>query len=220
MTRLTLAVLLCLLSPALAAEGEEKPPDPRARFWEARQVMLKGDARSAAELFRILARDHPKSEIVDDSLYWMGRCNLRVKDREPAAVVALTRLIREHPASPFVDDAARELMRLGDKTVVPELKKRLAAGGANAEITARALAEFDEEAGIRFLMEKEETTPPAKAPPAEEVVKPASEQEELKRLRDEIRRLRKEVEESLALLTKLLEEKARAKAQGESESQE
>ena len=217
---LVLLLLLSLCLPALAQESEEKPPDPKARFWQARQVMLKGDAKSAAELFRILAKDHPGAEIVDDSLYWMGRCSLRVKDREPAAVVAFTRLIREHPASPFVDDEARELMRLGDLTVVPELKKRLVAKGANAEITARALAEFDEEAGIRFLMEQEGATPPDRDPRPEPVVRPASAQDELKSLRDEIRRLRKEVEESLALLAKLLEKKAREKTSGESESKE
>ena len=219
MKRLTLAFLLCLLSTALAGEGEEKPPDPNARFWQSRQVMLKGDAKSAAELFRILAKDHPKSEIADDSLYWMGRCNLRVKDREPAAVVAFTRLVREHPGSPFVDDAARELMRLDDKTIVPVLEQRLAAGGPNAEITARALAEFDEEAGIRFLMEREaaERLP---ADPRPEPVEPVSEQDELAALKDEIKRLRKQVEESLLLLKKLLAEKAREKISGESESEE
>jgi TolA-binding protein len=180
--------------------------------------MLKGDAKSAAELFRVLAKDHPRSAVCDDSLYWMGRCHLRVEDREPDAVVAFTRLIREHPASPFVDDAARELMRLDDRTVVPELKKRLAAGGANAEITAKALAEFDEQAGIRFLSERDgEAREPADPKPQPAAAK--TEQDELAALKAEIQRLKQQVEESLALLEKLLKEKARENASGESESE-
>ena len=142
-------LFLVFLAPAGAQESEEGPPDPKKRFWEARQVMLKGDAKSAAELFRVLVKDHPESEFTDDSLYWMGRCCLRVKDKEPDAVVAFLRVIREHAQSPFLDDAARELMRLGDRTAVPELRKRLAKGGDGAELTAKALAEFDDEAGIR-----------------------------------------------------------------------
>lgn len=215
---LLLAALFPALPPALAQDAGEKPVDPRARFWEARQVMLSGDAKSAAELFRVLASDHPKSEICDDSLYWMGRCHLRVADREPDAVVAFTRLIREHPASPFVDDAARELMRLDDKTVVPELKKRLAAGGENAEITAKALAEFDEEAGIMFLSEQEGNTREPADPKPQPVAGAKTEQDELKALKAEIERLKKQVEESLALLEKLLKEKARENTSGESES--
>jgi outer membrane protein assembly factor BamD (BamD/ComL family)/HAMP domain-containing protein len=217
MRKMTLALLLCLLSPALAQEDAEQPPDPKARFWQARQVMLTGDARSAAELFRILNKDHPESEIADDSLYWMGRCDLRVKDREPEAVVAFTRLIREHPASPFVDDAARELMRLKDLTIVPELKKRLAAGGPNAKITARALAEFDDETGIRFIMKLEGVNRQPSDPQPEPMAVRETEQDELQALKDEIQRLKKQVEESLALLEKLLAEKAREKTSGESE---
>ncbi len=220
MSKLTLAFIsfLMFLSPALAEDGQAKPPDPKARFWEARQVMLVGDAKSAAELFRVLAKDHPKSEIADDSLYWMGRCHLRVADREPDAVVAFTRLIREHPGSPFVDDAARELMRLGDKTVVPELKKRLAAGGANAGITARALAEFDDEAGVRFLKDRAVESGRPEDPQPEPAAGAKSKQDELKALKVEIQRLKKQVEESLKLLEELLAEKAREKSSGESES--
>lgn len=215
---LLLAALFPALPPALAQDADAMPVDPRARFWEARQVMLSGDAKSAAELFRVLAADHPKSNICDDSLYWMGRCHLRVADREPAAVVAFTRLIREHPASPFVDDAARELMRLDDRTVVPELKKRLAAGGENAEITAKALAEFDEEAGIRFLRDLAGPVRERVGPQPEPVAAAKTEQDELKALKTEIERLKKQVEESMKLLEKLLKEKARENTSGESES--
>ena len=219
MKRLTLVLLLAFLSPVLARDADENPPDPTARFWEARQVMLTGDAKSAAELFRILARDFPGSETADDSLYWMGRCHLRVADREPDAVVAFTRLIREHPASPFVDDAARELMRLDDKTVVPELKKRLAAAGPNAELTAKALAEFDEAAGIEFLRKKTGEAESSAAARPEPVAVAKTEQAELAELKAEIERLRRQVEESMVLLEKLLEEKAREKTSGESESE-
>ena len=77
---LTLALLLVLTGPALAQE--EEAPDPTKRFWEARKIMLKGDPLSAAELFRVLASEHSGSGIADDSIYWMGRCYLRVDDRE------------------------------------------------------------------------------------------------------------------------------------------
>lgn len=183
--------------------------DPDSRFWQARRVMLTGDAASAAELFRTVAAAEPAGEKADDCLYWMGRCYLRIPDREPDAVVAFLRVIREHPESPFVDDAARELGRLGDRTVVPELVGRLEGEGASAELAAQALAELGDERGIDWLAEKlgEKVEPPAA--PARE---PAADTgDEIRRLKEEIRKLRAELEESLKLLEKLLKEKAPTK---------
>jgi hypothetical protein len=135
-----------------------------------------------------------------------------MKDREPDAVVAFLRLIREHSTSPFVDDSARELARLGDRTIVPELKARLEVRGPAARLAAQALAELGEKSGIEWL-EKQDGAPQAERPePAKEPAKePAGEEpgleEQVRRLKEEVRRLRAELDESLALLRKLLEQK-------------
>jgi len=200
-----LLTLLLLAAPATAqtqegkAGAEEEKPTPKARFYQARKVMLGGDAKSAAELFRTLEAEHRKSEVADDCLYWMGRCYLRVPDREPDAVVAFSRLVREHEESPFVDDAARELAVLGDRKLVPVLKKRAAAGGAGAETAKRALEEFGAKADEQD----------AKKPEKE---KGKDTRDEVRRLEAEIARLTKEVEEVLVLVKELLAKKEKADA--------
>jgi len=194
---------------AAATEG-----DPTARFWEARRVMLAGRPKDAAELFRTILKAHPDADVADDCLYWAGRCWLRVDDREPDAVVAFKRLIETMPASPFVDDAARELRRLDDTTLVPLLAKRLAGPAAEAELAARALAELDDARGVEWLArERGEEKPPEPAAKdgAKKDAKPEDTEEasadEIEELRAEVKRLRKELDESLALLEKLLAEK-------------
>jgi TolA-binding protein len=209
-----LVLILALVTAPFAALAQDAKDttgaeDPAARFWQARRVMLTGDAASAAELFRTLAAADPKAEKADDCLYWMGRCYLRIPDREPDAVVAFLRVIREHPESPFVDDAARELGRLGDRTVVPELVGRLAGEGASAELAAHALAELGDERGVTWLAEKlgKEVEPPAA--PARQPTTDTG--DEIRRLKEEIRKLRAELDESLKLLEKLLKEKSPSK---------
>ena len=211
MRTIRIAAVFLLLSSGLATaqEAGDKPPDPQARFWEARRVMLeRDDPASAAELFRTIVSEHPKSDRADDALYWMGRCYLRVKDREPDAVVAFNRLLREHPESPFLDDAARELFRLGDKTAIPALLKRLEGGSSlkAAEMAARALAELGRAEGGRYLELRE--IAPRPAPPTTEVDK--SVRAEVRALEAEVRRLRKEVEDAIRLLEKLLVEREKA----------
>jgi hypothetical protein len=114
----------------------------------------------------------------------MGRCYLRMKDREPDAAVALNRLVRDWPESPFLADAARELAAMGDRTSLPLLRERGAA---------KALAEFGEAAR------------PSAAPVAEKAEAGLS--AEVRRLEEEVKRLRREVEEALALVKKLLDAK-------------
>jgi hypothetical protein len=191
---------------AQAEDAEGKAETAKERFFEARKVLLRGDAATAAELFRTLTRVAPDSDYADDCLYWTGRCYLRQKDREPDAVVAFLRLLREHPESPWLDDAARELARLGDRTIVPELASRLEGGGAKAEQAARALAEFGEEAGVEWLARHTgEKVEVAKERPA---ASPATKKDdEVAALRREVARLKAELEEALALLKQLLEEK-------------
>jgi len=225
----SLLLLIALLVLAPAAFGQEetkkkgdepaKKPDPTARFWEARRVMLTGKPKDAAELFRTVAREHSDADVVDDCLYWMGRCYLRMKDREPDAVVAFKRIVTTLPTSPFVDDAARELMRLGDRTMIAVLTPRLKKTGTEAELAARALAELDEAKGVEWLqknlgerVEKPAASMPEKSRGAKEPVadEPESKPAEVEELRSEIRRLRKELDESVKLLRTLLAERAAA----------
>ena len=217
-------IALLVLAPAVLGqdaknEGAEptKKSDPTARFWEARKVMLGGNPKDAAELFRTVAREHPDADVADDCLYWMGRCYLRMNDREPDAVVAFKRIVTTLPKSPFVDDAARELMRLGDRTMVKVLLPRLQIQGVEAELAARALAELDEAKGVEWLEKREPALPAAKkardAKVAEdenepEEKRPESKSSELDELKAEIRRLRKELDESVKLLETLLAERA------------
>ena len=214
-TRIAAAFLL--LASGLAAaqdaqeagEADKARPDPQARFWEARRVMLEGDdPAGAAELFRTLVGEFPKSDRADDSLYWMGRCCLRVKDREPDAVVAFNRLIREYPESPFLDDAARELFRLGDTTGVPDLLKRIAGDGPGKakEMAARALVELGRVEGADYLEEMDLAPRPVPRPSAEG----KTVGDEVKKLEAEVIRLRKQVEEAIALLEKLLADRLKA----------
>jgi TolA-binding protein len=177
----TALIVLAGLVLAAPAAGQD---DPKTRFWEARRVLLKGDAASAAELFRTVLVADPKSEVADDCLYWMGRCYLRLKDREPDAAVALNRLVRDFPESPFIADAARELAAMGDRSLVPLLRKRGAA---------KALAEFGEEP-------KSAAAPAADKPEAGLAA-------EVRLLEEEVKRLRREVDEALALVKKLLQSK-------------
>lgn len=213
---LSLLLLLFLAAPGLsAAEDEAAPEDPKGRFWEARKILLKGDPKSAAELFRTVAAKHPTSEVADDCYYWMGRCHLRLKDHEAEAAVAFLHLVKEYPESPFIDDAARELGRLGYRGAVPVLAKRLEGDGKAAEMAARALVELGEESGIRWITEHLGKDAAAAAQPREEKAAEspkASTGDELRKLKEELRRLKKEVEESVALLKKLLAARAAEKA--------
>jgi hypothetical protein len=220
MRSLTLLFALLLLAPAaIGQDGKKdgakpaKKPDPTARFWEARRVMLTGQPKDAAELFRTIAADHPGADVADDCLYWMGRCYLRIEDREPDAVVAFKRIVDKLPTSPFVDDAARELMRLGDTTMVKVLVPRLGSEGAEAELAARGLAELGDRRGVDWLAKHKGESPaePAAAETAEkkkDAAKADPVRSEVEELRAEVRRLRKELDESVALLETLLAEKA------------
>ncbi len=87
-------------------------------------------------------------------------------------------------------------------------RKRLDLGGKKALFAARALQEFDDEVGVRWLEEHEEGAGSVHKPEPSADKAPEAIEDELAALRDEIRRLKKEVEESLALLKKLLEKKA------------
>jgi len=232
MKRTTLVLLL--LAAVAAAQDAKEPvkepeksaagkktadakPDPTARFWEARRVMLAGKPKDAAELFRTLLSESPKADVADDCLYWSGRCYLRIDDREPDAVVAFKRLVETMPGSPFVDDAARELGRLGDRTLVPVLAKRLDGPATEAEAAARALAELGDARGVDWLAEKlgEKQKPAAVAPEKDGKGQPEPAVDELEELRAEVKRLRKELEESVKLLEGLLSEKAGAKKAAE-----
>ncbi len=205
MRRVAVGLLAAVLA-AHAGAGEGRPApgkeDPETRFKKARLVMLGGDPASAAELFRAVLGADPASRVADDCLYWRGRCLLRVKDREPDAVVAFLRLVREYPESPFVDDAARELALLGDRTAVPLLQRRARGKGKASELAVRALAEFGVE----------------KAAPAADKKRAASSRDELAELRDEVRRLRREVEKALEMVRKLVAEKERREKNRKKES--
>ena len=199
--KITIIVLALLTGPLWAQDSKPAdPPTPEQRFWEARRVMLGGDPASAAELFREVAKASD-SKVADASLYWMGRCYLRIQDREPAAVVAFLRLLREHPESPFLDDAARELGRTGDRTAVPLLKKRLAKQeGKSRERTARALTELGDVDALDVIAKKGRKAERSKK------------KDEIEDLKAEIARLRKEVEEAVDLVKRLVAAKAKAKA--------
>ena len=190
-TRIPLVLLAVLLLPGVsAAQDKAKKESPKDRFYQARRVMLDGDAKTAAELFKTLEASERGTTIAGDCLYWMGRCYLRFPDKEPDAVVALLRLVKEHPSSPFLDDAARELAALGDKAAIPILEKRVEAGGADALLAGKALVEFK-----------------VKAPETVAGKVARSQANEIAELKAEIARLKKEVEEALALVKKLLAEK-------------
>ncbi len=204
-SRACLVLLFALAAaPALAAEDG----DPVVRFWEARRVLLSGDAASAGELFRAVFVASPQADIADDCLFWFGECCLRQKDREPEAVVALNRLIREYPDSRYVDEAARTLAFFRDRTSVPLLLARLAAGGPAAEDAARGLAEFGEEKGIEWLAAHGQ--PGAGPPPEEPSARLAA---EVAALREQVRRLTAEVAEALEILKTLLAGKAGGKTE-------
>ncbi|MEN8149074.1 MAG: hypothetical protein ABFS86_04580 [Planctomycetota bacterium] len=232
MTKTTMLLFVLLLAVPVAAQEEKKTekPDPTARFWEARKVMLAGKPADAAELFRVLLKEHPGTDVADDCLYWAGRCWLRVDDREPDAVVAFKRLVETMPASPFVDDAARELKRLGDVTLAPALAKRLEGAGAEAELAARALAELGDARGVEWLAgkrgEKKEDAAPAAAPARKEASEPEkpeshkkSKDDEIEELRAEVKRLRKELDETVKLVEKLLAEKPGMEGKPDPESE-
>jgi hypothetical protein len=131
--------------------------------------------------------------------------------------VAFKRIVETLPRSPFVDDAARELMRLGDRTMVEVLTPRLQIQGVEAELAARALAELDDPKGVEWL-EKRKPAPPgaerardakgAEAAKEPERNGPESKPSELDELKAEIRRLRRELDESVKLLEALLAERA------------
>ena len=231
MTRAMLVFLLFLFAATAAAQEKKEPaadgkkpeatkpdtkPDPTARFWEARRVMLAGKPKDAAELFRTIVAEAPAAEVADDCLYWAGRCWLRIDDREPDAVVAFKRLVTSMPMSPFVDDAARELARLGDRTLVPELAKRLDGKGPAVELAARALAELGDSRGVAWLAEKrgeKKKEPAAAAAPERKETREApkkSKDREIEELRAEVKRLRRELDETVKLVEQLLTEKDEA----------
>jgi TolA-binding protein len=213
-------ILLFLPAVVVAQDPDDtKKADPETRFWEARRVMLAGDAASAAELFREVEKAGRGTEVADDALYWLGRCSLRLADHEPEAVAAFLRLIREHPGSPFLDDAARELFRLKDRTAVPVLTERLATQEGEAKkLTAAALAELGEPEALEVLAEDMKRRTGGKAAETEKSEKPdvpvTEASRELEELRREVARLRHELDELIDLVRRLVDEQNKKKTEG------
>lgn len=108
MSRLRAAVwllaALCLL-PGCAGKG--------ARLYQrAEQFLIAGQPRLAAEEYRRLATDEPRSPLADDALYKLAFLYRSEMNAVPEAIATYELLADRYPHSPFADDSLLWVMFL------------------------------------------------------------------------------------------------------------
>ncbi len=78
--------------------------DPDELYQKARDLCLEKDFTSAAKIFQTFVRDHPKHNLADNALYWLGECWYSL-GRYEAAVSDFKLLVKQYPKSEKVPDA-------------------------------------------------------------------------------------------------------------------
>jgi TolA-binding protein len=97
----------------------------------------------AAQTRRAFEQNHKGSAYTDNAIYWMGECELSLKDYG-AAVKTFERLVRQYPSTPKARDAylrmAESWRKLGNDKKAEEALEKVAnatQSGRSVEPTSR-----------------------------------------------------------------------------------
>ncbi len=88
---------------------KSEPAQPSRKYQKTRELLLKGDALSAARGFETFAKDYPDHSLADNALYWLGECYYFLGQYKKA-VQEFSRLIKTYPKAEKVPDA---LLKIG-----------------------------------------------------------------------------------------------------------
>ena len=83
--------------------------DPVQLYQKARNLLLEGDAVTAARLFASFAEKHPDHSLADNALYWLGECHYSLGQYNVAAE-EFKSLVKTYPKAEKVPDA---LLKIG-----------------------------------------------------------------------------------------------------------
>ncbi|MEA3402977.1 MAG: tetratricopeptide repeat protein [Armatimonadota bacterium] len=135
------AVLLLLAVLAGCSSNAER------LYRRAEAFLAQGQVEMAADEYRRLAREHPRSPLADDALYKLAYLYAEEMDRPSAALIQYRALADTYPSSPYADDALMRVMAiqreaLGDpgavKVTWEELRERF---DDRRELCARGMLE-------------------------------------------------------------------------------
>ncbi|MCP3944936.1 MAG: tol-pal system protein YbgF [Desulfobacteraceae bacterium] len=77
---------------------------PPQLYQKARNLLLEGDFINAAQLFRIFIQQHPKHNLANNSMYWLGECSYS-SGQYTEAVTIFKNLVKTYPKGKKVPDA-------------------------------------------------------------------------------------------------------------------
>jgi tol-pal system protein YbgF len=99
-------------APAAKVSAKEATSAEIEADYGAALARLRADGKpeEALALFKKFRTDHPRSNLADNAIYWMGECQFAMRDFEKA-IVLFEELARDYPRSSKVPDA---LLRSGE----------------------------------------------------------------------------------------------------------
>ncbi len=108
---------LLLVTCGLMVIGAGCSSRPERLYRRAEAFLAQGQFEMAAEEYRRLVREHPRSELADDALYKLAYVNAEELGRPSAALLQYRAIIDRYPSSPYVDDAMMRVMAIQRKVL-------------------------------------------------------------------------------------------------------
>ncbi len=78
--------------------------EPSQLYQKARNLLLEGDVSNAAQLFKTFVEQHPKHNLADNAMYWLGECHYS-SGQYAKAVAVFKDLVKAYPKAEKVPDA-------------------------------------------------------------------------------------------------------------------
>ncbi|MCP4672130.1 MAG: tetratricopeptide repeat protein, partial [Desulfobacula sp.] len=70
--------------------------EPSQLYQKARSLLLEGDVSNAAQLFKTFVEQHPKHNLADNAMYWLGECHYS-SGQYAKAVAVFKDLVKAYP---------------------------------------------------------------------------------------------------------------------------
>jgi tol-pal system protein YbgF len=136
-------------APEAAAGQKQAALSPEELYAQAFQLFRSGDYQAARAGFTRYLELYPKTELADNSQFWMGECYYAEK-RYREAITAYEKTIKDYPNSDKVSSALLKegmaFLELGDKTAAKILLKKVVKDhpeSNQAQIAQRKIAQIE-----------------------------------------------------------------------------